>query len=63
MSEKKRLGRFYPGCGVFDGTGIHEAVICLLALDKAGVAQFYAPNIGLDDQSHLGQPPVEARVM
>ena len=33
------------GCGVFDGTEIHEAVISMLALDRSGaVATFAAPN-------------------
>ena len=54
MSEKKTVGVILSGCGVFDGTEIHEAVICLLALDKAGVAtQFYAPNIELDEVNHI----------
>ncbi|MFZ5843937.1 MAG: isoprenoid biosynthesis glyoxalase ElbB [Pseudomonadota bacterium] len=33
------------GCGVYDGTEIHEAVLTLLALSRAGVAyQCLAPN-------------------
>ena len=33
------------GCGVFDGTEIHEAVISMLALDRSGAkATFAAPN-------------------
>jgi len=32
----KKVGVVLSGCGVYDGTEIHEAVITLLALDKAG---------------------------
>lgn len=32
----KRVGVILSGCGVFDGTEIHEAVLTLLALDRAG---------------------------
>jgi enhancing lycopene biosynthesis protein 2 len=32
----KRVGVLLSGCGVFDGTEIHEAVLTLLALDRAG---------------------------
>jgi len=39
------------GCGVFDGSEIHEAVITMLALSCAGVSyQCMAPNI---NQSHV----------
>ncbi len=54
MSEQKKVGVVLSGCGVFDGTEIHEAVICLLALDRAGVETvFYAPNIELDEVNHI----------
>jgi enhancing lycopene biosynthesis protein 2 len=33
---KPRVGVILAGCGVFDGAEIHEAVITLLALDRAG---------------------------
>ena len=34
------------GCGVYDGSEIHEAVTTLLALDKAGAGyKCFAPNI------------------
>ncbi len=34
------------GCGVYDGSEIHEAVLTLLALDRAGVqVQCMAPNV------------------
>lgn len=42
----KRIGVIFSGCGVFDGTEIHEAVLTLLALDRAGVETVcMAPNI------------------
>jgi enhancing lycopene biosynthesis protein 2 len=42
----KRVGVILSGCGVYDGSEIHEAVITLLALDRAGVeAVCMAPDI------------------
>jgi len=39
------------GCGVYDGAEIHESVLTLLALDRAGAEyQCFAPNI---DQMHV----------
>ncbi len=35
-SRPPRVGVVLSGCGVFDGTEIHESVIALLALDRAG---------------------------
>ena len=32
----KRVGVILSGCGVYDGTEIHESVLTLLALDRAG---------------------------
>ena len=32
----KRIGVLLSGCGVFDGSEIHEAVLTMLALDRAG---------------------------
>jgi enhancing lycopene biosynthesis protein 2 len=32
----KKIGVLLAGCGVYDGSEIHEAVITLLALDRAG---------------------------
>lgn len=41
----KRIGVVLSGCGVLDGTEIHEAVLTLLALDRAGAeAVCLAPN-------------------
>jgi enhancing lycopene biosynthesis protein 2 len=33
---KKKVGVLLSGCGVFDGSEIHEAVLSLLMLDRAG---------------------------
>jgi len=42
----KRIGVVLSGCGVFDGSEIHEAVLTLLAIHRAGaVAVCMAPNI------------------
>ena len=47
----KRIGVVLSGCGVYDGAEIHEAVITLLALDRAGAqAVCLAPNV---DQAHV----------
>jgi len=46
-----KIGVLLSGCGVFDGAEIHEAVITLLALDRAGAETVcMAPNI---DQYHV----------
>lgn len=42
----KKVAVILSGCGVFDGSEIHEAVCTLLALDLAGVKyECFAPNI------------------
>ncbi len=47
----KKVGVILSGCGVYDGSEIHEAVITLLALDRAGVeAICMAPNV---EQLHV----------
>lgn len=46
-----RIGVLLSGCGVYDGSEIHEAVLTLLALDRAGAEIIcMAPNI---DQYHV----------
>jgi enhancing lycopene biosynthesis protein 2 len=46
-----KVGVVLSGCGVFDGSEIHEAVITLLAIDRAGAeAICMAPNI---EQMHV----------
>ncbi|MFQ6372845.1 isoprenoid biosynthesis glyoxalase ElbB [Shewanella sp. YIC-542] len=42
----KKIAVLLSGCGVFDGSEIHEAVLTLLALSKAGASyQCFAPDI------------------
>jgi enhancing lycopene biosynthesis protein 2 len=46
-----KVGVILSGCGVYDGSEIHEAVITLLALDRAGAEVLcMAPDI---DQMHV----------
>jgi enhancing lycopene biosynthesis protein 2 len=41
-----KIGVLLSGCGVYDGTEIHEAVLTLLALDRLGVeVQCIAPDM------------------
>ena len=47
----KRIGVVLSGCGAQDGSEIHEAVITLLSLDRAGAhAKIMAPDM---DQLHV----------
>ena len=47
----KKIGVVLSGCGVFDGAEIHESVITLLAIDRAGAKGVcMAPNV---DQMHV----------
>ncbi|VBB69340.1 Sigma cross-reacting protein 27A [invertebrate metagenome] len=46
MSSKSRFAVVLSGCGVFDGSEIHEAVLVLLAIDRqGGTYQCFAPDI------------------
>lgn len=60
----KKIGVLLSGCGVYDGTEIQEAVLTLLALDRAGVeAICMAPDV---EQHHVidhrtGKPAAEMR--
>ena len=46
-----KVGVLLSGCGVFDGSEIHEAVLTLLTLDRAGAEIVcMAPNM---DQAHV----------
>ena len=48
---KKKIGVVLAGCGVYDGAEIHEAVITLLAIDRAGAeAVCMAPDV---NQMHV----------
>lgn len=45
MFERPQFAVVLSGCGVFDGTEIHEAVLTMLAIDEAGGDyQCFAPN-------------------
>jgi enhancing lycopene biosynthesis protein 2 len=61
---KKRIGVCLSGCGVMDGSEIHEAVLTLLAIERAGAeAVWMAPD---GDQMHVvdhlkGEPVAGAR--
>ena len=42
----KKFAVVFSGCGVYDGAEIHEAVLTLLAIDKAGALyQCFAPDV------------------
>jgi enhancing lycopene biosynthesis protein 2 len=50
----KKIGVVLSGCGVFDGSEIHEAVLTLLAIDRQGCeAVCMAPNIDFPVTNHL----------
>lgn len=53
----KKVGVLLSGCGVFDGSEIHEAVLTLLALDRAGAETVcMAPDMDqLEVINHLTQ--------
>jgi len=46
MSDEKNFAIILSGCGVFDGTEIHEATLTMLAIDQAGSTyECFAPNM------------------
>lgn len=50
----KKIGVILSGCGVRDGSEIHEAVLTLLAISQNGAqAVCLAPDIELDEVNHL----------
>jgi enhancing lycopene biosynthesis protein 2 len=52
----KKIGVLLSGCGVFDGSEIHEAVLTLLFLDRAGAAAVcMAPDVDFDVVDHRTQ--------
>ncbi|NJL58439.1 MAG: isoprenoid biosynthesis glyoxalase ElbB [Desulfobacteraceae bacterium] len=54
----KRVGVLLSGCGVFDGAEIHESVLTLLFLNKAGAEIVcMAPDMEFDAVNHLTQKP------
>jgi len=55
-----KVGVILSGCGVYDGSEIHEAVITLLALNRAGAEVIsMAPNMEQAVVNHLTGEPVE----
>ena len=59
---KKRIGVVLSGCGVYDGSEIHEAVFTLLAIDRNGAeAVCMAPDVQLDEVDHLAGAPTGAK--
>ncbi len=59
---KKRIGVVLSGCGVYDGSEIHEAVFTLLAIDRNGAeAVCMAPDMELDEVDHLAGAPTGAK--
>ena len=51
---KKKIGVILSGCGVRDGSEIHEAVFTLLAIDKQGAESVcIAPNMEFPEVNHL----------
>lgn len=50
----KKIGVVLSGCGVFDGSEIHEAVLTLLAIDRQGCeAVCMAPAVDFPVTNHL----------
>jgi len=50
----KKIGVILSGCGVRDGSEIHEAVLTLLAIDRNGAkAICLAPDMELNEVNHL----------
>jgi enhancing lycopene biosynthesis protein 2 len=51
---KKKIGVVLSGCGVYDGSEIHEAVFTLLAIDRNGAeAVCMAPDMEFPEVNHL----------
>ncbi len=50
----KKIGVVLSGCGVYDGSEIHEAVFTLLAIDRCGAeAVCMAPDMEFPEVNHL----------
>jgi enhancing lycopene biosynthesis protein 2 len=59
---KKKIGVVLSGCGFYDGSEIHEAVLTLLAIDRNGAeALCMAPDMELAEIDHLAGQPTGAR--
>jgi enhancing lycopene biosynthesis protein 2 len=58
----KKIGVVLSGCGVRDGSEIHEAVCTLLAIDQAGAeAVCIAPDSELSEVNHCNMEPTGAK--
>lgn len=58
----KKVGVLLSGCGVFDGAEIHESVLTLLALDRAGAEIIcMAPDMEFQVVNHLTQQPTDEK--
>jgi len=58
----KRIGVVLAGCGVRDGSEIHEAVLTLLAIDRNGAkAVCLAPDMELNEVNHQSMEETGAR--
>jgi enhancing lycopene biosynthesis protein 2 len=58
----KKIGVILSGCGVRDGSEIHEAVLTLLAIDRNGAkAICLAPDMELNEVNHLLMEETGAR--
>ena len=60
----KKIGVVLSGCGVYDGSEIHETVLTLLALSRQGadVICFAPDKTQADVINHLnGEPMAESR--
>jgi len=58
----KKIGVVLSGCGVYDGSEIHEAVLTLLAIDRNGAeAVCMAPDMELAEVDHLAGQPTGAK--
>ena len=59
---KKKVGVVLSGCGVFDGSEIHEAVFTLLAIDRNGAeAVCLAPDMEFEEVNHLNSQPTGSK--
>jgi enhancing lycopene biosynthesis protein 2 len=51
MNDQKKVAVILSGCGVFDGTEIHESVLTLLSIEEEGASwHCFAPNV---EQMHV----------
>jgi len=58
----KKIGVVLSGCGVRDGSEIHEAVLTLLAIDQCGAeAVCMAPNAEFPETDHLAMQETGAK--